>query len=61
MIDKAGSRAPSFGEKSYFFGSNIPGKPRKYLLNAGGRPKLFAEIARVKESGYAAFRPSRSG
>jgi cation diffusion facilitator CzcD-associated flavoprotein CzcO len=61
MIDKAGSRAPSFGEKSYFFGSNIPGKPRKYLLNAGGRPKLFAEIAKVKESGYAAFRPSRSG
>jgi cation diffusion facilitator CzcD-associated flavoprotein CzcO len=57
MIDRAGSRAPSFGEKSYFFGSNIPGKPRKYLLNAGGRPKLFSEIAAVKDSDYAAFRP----
>ena len=34
-----------FGESSYFFGTNIPGKPRKYLLNSGGRPKLFKEIA----------------
>ena len=38
--------ATSFGESSYFFGTNIPGKPRKYLLNSGGRPKLFKEIAR---------------
>ena len=49
-----------FGESSYFFGTNIPGKPKKYLLNSGGRPKLFKEIARVVETDYKAFRLSRS-
>ena len=54
---------PPFGESSYFFGSNIPGKPRKYLLNSGGRPKLFAVIATVRENDYAdlhAFRVRRA-
>jgi cation diffusion facilitator CzcD-associated flavoprotein CzcO len=60
MIDRWGARAPSFGESSYYFGSNIPGKPRKYLLNAAGRPKLFAEIADVRATDYKAFRLSRS-
>lgn len=60
MVDRGAARS-SFGESSYFFGSNIPGKPRKYLLNSGGRPKLFAVIAEVVASGYAAFRTSRAG
>ncbi len=59
MIDRGAVMSP-FGESSYFFGTNIPGKPRKYLLNSGGRPKLFTEIANVVESGYKAFRLSRS-
>mgnify|MGYP000868154368 CR=1 FL=1 len=59
MVDRGAAKA-SFGEKSYFFGSNIPGKPRKYLLNSGGRPKLFSVIAEVIESGYAPFRLARS-
>jgi cation diffusion facilitator CzcD-associated flavoprotein CzcO len=50
----------SFTEKSYYFGTNVPGKPRRFLLNSGGRPKLFAEIARVKKTDYKAFRLSRS-
>jgi cation diffusion facilitator CzcD-associated flavoprotein CzcO len=58
MVDRGATDAP-FGEGSYFFGTNIPGKPRKYLLNSGGRPKLFKEIARVKETDYEAFRLSR--
>ena len=41
----AARRCRPFGESSYYFGTNIPGKPRRYLLNAGGRPKLFKEIA----------------
>ena len=45
-----------FGERSYFFGANIPGKPRRFLLNSGGRPKLFKEIARVRDDDYRAFR-----
>ena len=60
MIDKAAQTNP-FGELGQYFGTNIPGKPRRYLLNAGGRPKLFKEIARVKDTDYAAFTRSRSG
>jgi len=59
MVD-AGARLSPFGESSYFFGTNIPGKPRRYLLNSGGRPKLFKEIARVRENDYASFKLSRS-
>jgi cation diffusion facilitator CzcD-associated flavoprotein CzcO len=59
MVDTGAAMSP-FGESSYFFGSNIPGKPRKYLLNSGGRPKLFKEIAKVRESDYKAFRLTRS-
>jgi cation diffusion facilitator CzcD-associated flavoprotein CzcO len=57
MVDRGASQSP-FGEISYYFGSNIPGKPRRYLLNSGGRPKLFKEIARVRRTDYAAFRLS---
>jgi cation diffusion facilitator CzcD-associated flavoprotein CzcO len=60
MIDRWATRAPSFGEISYYFGTNVPGKPRKYLLNSAGRPKLFAEIDKVLESDYRAFRQSNA-
>ena len=60
MIDRAATRPPSFGPDSYYFGSNIPGKPRRYLLNAAGRPKLFSVIADVVENDYAAFRLSHT-
>ena len=59
MVDRGATKA-TFGESSYFFGTNIPGKPRKYLLNSGGRPKLFSMIAEVVKNNYAAFRLSRS-
>ncbi|MFI5040571.1 MAG: flavin-containing monooxygenase [Acidimicrobiales bacterium] len=59
MVDRGAAKSP-FGESSYFFGTNIPGKPRKYLLNSGGRPKLFKEMAKVIDNGYKAFRLSRS-
>jgi len=54
MIDRGVVYSP-FGESSYYFGTNIPGKPRKYLLNSGGRPKLFKEFQRVRDTDYAAF------
>jgi cation diffusion facilitator CzcD-associated flavoprotein CzcO len=60
MVDRWATKAPSFGESSYYFGTNIPGKPRKYLLNSAGRPKLLAEIAKVIDTDYAAFTLSRS-
>ena len=55
MIDRAANSPLSFGESSYFFGANIPGKPRRYLLNAGGRPKLFSVIADVIAGEYDSF------
>ncbi len=45
----------SFGEHSYFYGANIPGKPRSFLLNPGGRPKLREVMGEVLESKYARF------
>jgi cation diffusion facilitator CzcD-associated flavoprotein CzcO len=44
-----------FTEKSYYFGTNVPGKPRRFLLNSAGRPKLLKEVARVKDNNYEAF------
>jgi cation diffusion facilitator CzcD-associated flavoprotein CzcO len=60
MVDRNAAKPPSFGASSYYFGSNIPGKPRRYLLNSAGRPRFFKEIAKVVESDYEAFRLSRS-
>jgi cation diffusion facilitator CzcD-associated flavoprotein CzcO len=60
MVDRNAVRKPSFGTASYYFGANIPGKPRKYLLNAAGRPKLFEMIADIVEHDYRSFRLSRS-
>jgi cation diffusion facilitator CzcD-associated flavoprotein CzcO len=59
MVDRWAVRPPSFGPNSYYFGANIPGKPRRYLLNSAGRPKLFAVIADVVANDYDAFTLSR--
>ncbi|MGH9093371.1 MAG: NAD(P)-binding domain-containing protein, partial [Acidimicrobiales bacterium] len=60
MVDRWATRAPSFGESSYYFGSNIPGKPRRYLLNSAGRLKLFSVIEDVRADDFKAFRMARS-
>jgi cation diffusion facilitator CzcD-associated flavoprotein CzcO len=52
---EAGVSKQTFGEISYYFGTNIPGKPRKFLLNSLGRLKLFKEIAKVHDTDYEAF------
>jgi cation diffusion facilitator CzcD-associated flavoprotein CzcO len=54
MIDKAASRTP-FGTIGQYVGGNIPGKPKRYLLTAAGRPKLFSVIDEVKARAYADF------
>jgi cation diffusion facilitator CzcD-associated flavoprotein CzcO len=59
MVDDGAAMSP-FGEISYYFGTNVPGKPRKYLLNSGGRPKLFKEMQRVVDTEYEAFSLSRT-
>jgi cation diffusion facilitator CzcD-associated flavoprotein CzcO len=59
MIDRNAKRAGSFGESSYYFGTNVPGKPKKYLLNAAGRPKFHADVAAEVANGYPSFTLSR--
>ncbi|MEV4235329.1 flavin-containing monooxygenase [Nocardia sp. NPDC050408] len=44
-----------FLESSYFFGSNIPGKAVKQLLNPTGRPNLQRLIAELAANEYSAF------
>jgi cation diffusion facilitator CzcD-associated flavoprotein CzcO len=61
MVDRWAVRPPSFGPNSYYFGANVPGKPRRYLLNAAGRPKLLADIVEQEASGFPAFTLSRRG
>jgi cation diffusion facilitator CzcD-associated flavoprotein CzcO len=57
MVDKGAART-TFGTIGQYVGSNIPGKPRRYLLNTGGRMKLFEIIAATKADDYAAFEMS---
>jgi cation diffusion facilitator CzcD-associated flavoprotein CzcO len=59
MVDKGAART-TFGTIGQYVGGNIPGKPRRYLLNAGGRPKLFEIIAATKATDYSAFEMKRS-
>lgn len=54
MVQEYASRSP-FGETSYFYGSNIPGKPRRFLLNPGGRPLMKSMMADAVEGDYKGF------
>lgn len=60
MIEKGAERT-SFGTIGQYVGGNIPGKPRRYLLNSGGRIKLFEIVAETKANNFDAFEftPSR--
>ncbi len=59
MVDK-GAAKTTFGTIGQYVGTNIPGKPKRYLLNTGGRPKLFEIIADTVAKDYAAFEMSQS-
>jgi hypothetical protein len=54
MVDTNAALSP-FVQSSYFYGTNIPGKPRRYLINPGGRPKLLHMMAEVVENDYQGF------
>ena len=59
MVDK-GAAVTTFGTIGQYVGSNIPGKPRRYLLNTGGRLKLFEIRDDVVANDYQAFEMSRA-
>jgi cation diffusion facilitator CzcD-associated flavoprotein CzcO len=54
MVDK-GAAKTTFGTIGQYVGGNIPGKPKRYLLNTGGRQKLHGIIADTVKNDYAAF------
>jgi len=44
-----------FEQRGQYYGGNTPGKPKAFLLNPGGRPKLDEFMAKAIESGYQGF------
>ena len=54
LMNDSESRS-SFLKSSYFYGSNIPGKPVRQLLNPTGRWTLQKMIAEANENYFAAF------
>ncbi len=59
MVDR-GAAKTTFGTIGQYVGGNIPGKPTRYLLNTGGRFKLFEITADQRANGYAGFALSSS-
>jgi cation diffusion facilitator CzcD-associated flavoprotein CzcO len=61
MVNTEAVRRSSFTESSYFYGSNIPGKARRFLLNPLGRPKLLELMETAIKNNYAGFFPAGDG
>jgi len=57
MVDR-GAQSSAFGSDNYYFGSNIPGKPHRLLLNASGRPKLLKTFAESRAHDFPEFHRS---
>ncbi|ADP83313.1 flavin-containing monooxygenase [Pseudofrankia inefficax] len=45
----------SFVEHGQYYGENVPGKPRRFLLNPAGRPVLLRVMTKTAEGDYAGF------
>jgi cation diffusion facilitator CzcD-associated flavoprotein CzcO len=54
MMNSNAGNSP-FLESSYFYGSNVPGKPRRLLLNPCGRLVLHEKMADVVKNDYKAY------
>jgi cation diffusion facilitator CzcD-associated flavoprotein CzcO len=57
MVNEAAITMSPFNEQSYFFGTNIPGKAKAFLLNSLGRPKLLQMMEIAVKSDYDGFFP----
>ena len=57
MVNEAAYTISPFKEISYFFGTNIPGKAKAFLLNSLGRPKLLQMMETAVKSDYDGFFP----
>ncbi len=61
MVNTEAVNRSSFTEQSYFYGANIPGKARRFLLNPLGRPKLLELMEAAIKNNYAGFFPAADG
>ncbi|MGD0698275.1 MAG: NAD(P)/FAD-dependent oxidoreductase [Trebonia sp.] len=61
MVNTEAVSRASFTEQSYFYGANIPGKARRFLLNPLGRLKLLELMEAAVKSNYAGFFPGAAG
>ena len=59
MVNEAAYTMSPFKELSYFFGSNIPGKAKAFLLNSLGRPKMLEMMEAAAKGDYAGFFPGQ--
>jgi cation diffusion facilitator CzcD-associated flavoprotein CzcO len=57
MVNTESTRRSPFNSSSYFYGANIPGKARRFLLNPLGRPKLLELMEAAIKSNYEGFFP----
>lgn len=55
MIRIMSAYAPFSPEHSYYYGSNVPGKPRKFLLNPAGRGALFEQMGKCRAEQFKSF------
>ncbi len=54
MIETLSAYSPT-SDKSYSYGTNIPGKPRAILQSPGGRTQLFEFIAKSRDDDHQGF------
>jgi cation diffusion facilitator CzcD-associated flavoprotein CzcO len=60
MVEAGAVTMSPFSRTSYFYGANIPGKARAFLLNPLGRPRLLELMEAAVKNGYAGFFPART-
>lgn len=54
MIERFRPYSP-FEERGQYYGGNTAGKPKRFLLNPGGRPKMDEAMGKVVSSDYRGF------
>jgi cation diffusion facilitator CzcD-associated flavoprotein CzcO len=60
MVNTMAAYTPFSPEHSYYFGTNIPGKPKKFLINPAGRGVLFDVMGKSRNRQFADFRMTRA-
>lgn len=52
---EAGNKSMGAGTKSFFYGDNVEGKPRVYLVYLGALPDFAERLRNISASGYPGF------